>query len=98
MDQDTIAINLIEKENISKLKFPAKEVLKDSEAIQERKNALLRATALGNLQKRKSKIYFESVEGNMLVETTVWATTEKNITLKGGVTIPINCIYQIKSY
>jgi hypothetical protein len=30
------------------------------------------------------------------VETTIWATTDKRIVLKGGVVIPINRIHQVK--
>jgi hypothetical protein len=57
---------------------------------------LERATALGNVEHNKIKITFEDSEGLKQVETTIWATTDKRIILKGGVVIPIIRIHEVK--
>jgi hypothetical protein len=89
----TTTFETIEKENIQALKFPHDEVLQDKEAIQQRKNDLNRAQALGNLEHSKIKIFFEDNQSKKVVETTVWAVTDSSVVLKKGVEIPINRIY-----
>ena len=89
---DIIEIN---KEKIKNLRFPKDEVLSSSDQITRRQIKLENATRLGNIEHYKVKIVFQDSEGNKLVHTTIWATTEKNISLKGGVTIPINRIREI---
>ena len=91
----TTTFEVIEKENIEKLKFPADEVLKDKELIKERASELNRALTLGNLEHTKIKIYFEDDHSKKLVETTVWGVTDKRVILKQGVVIPINRVYKI---
>lgn len=86
----------IEKEMIENLKFPSSEVLIDPERIKERTNDLERALSLGNLEHSKIKIYFEDDMSCKLVETTVWAVTDKRVILKQGVGIPINRIHSVK--
>lgn len=88
---------LIEKENISTLNFISYDVIND-ESKKTLRNNLKLAERLGNGYKRKSKISFKSSEGLFKVETTVWSSNEKFITLKGGVSIPINCIDSISFY
>jgi len=56
---------------------------------------LLKATRLGNVLRNKVKIVFEDALGIKAVETTVWATTERNIALKGGTIIPIHRILEV---
>lgn len=87
---------LIQKEAIANLKFPRIEVLTAPDAIARRRTRLLRATRLGNVLRNKVKIIFEDALSLRMVETTIWATTEKNISLKGGVVIPICRIHQVK--
>jgi uncharacterized protein (UPF0248 family) len=89
---------LVQKEEIASLLFPKEEVLKSQEDIKTRRNDLERATTLGNMERGKIKIIFEDNQGVKKVETTVWATTEKNIILKGGVFIPIHRIHSISIY
>lgn len=84
---------IIEKENINSLKFPDTEVLSDDKAIYQRNNDLNRAQALGNLEHSKIKIYFEDNQSKKMVETTVWAVTDKSVILKKGVGIPIHRIF-----
>ncbi|MCB0396352.1 MAG: hypothetical protein KDD36_06850 [Flavobacteriales bacterium] len=88
----------IEKELIGNLRFRKTEVLNSKEDIFARKKLLEIATTLGNVYRRKVKILFETDENLNKVETTVWATTENNIVLKGGRTIPIHCIREVRIF
>lgn len=94
MDQERIQV--IDKEAISDLKFPDKEVLQDKEAITLRNHDLHRALSLGNLEYSKIKIYFKDNISAKMVNTTVLGITDKRVILKKGVLIPINRIYKIK--
>lgn len=86
---------LIEKENISGLKFPDTDVLSSKEEIQMRFSNLERALKLGNLEHNKIKIIFEDSEGIKQVNTTVWGVTDKRVILKQGVVIPIHRIHEV---
>jgi len=87
---------LVEKEQIAgKLEFPKHDVLSESNARLERETALQRATKLGNNYKGKIRLIFSTLSGDHVVETTVWASTEKNVQLKGGVLIPIHAIKEV---
>lgn len=92
------AANLIEKENITRLAFGNTDVLLDDQLKKQRTRKLKRAEQLGNAYKSKAKILFKSLEGIFKVETTVWATTEQYVSLKGGVLIPIHCIKGVDFY
>lgn len=92
----TSEFELIEKEKIEDLKFPAHEVLNDSGKIDERKTELNRALTLGNLEQQKIRIYFEDDQSRKVVETTVWGVTDKRVILKQGVVIPIHRVHSIK--
>jgi len=83
----------IEKEKIDSLKFPNSDVLQDNFAIHQRKTDLHRALSLGNLEHSKTRIFFEDNQSKKMVETTVWAVTDKSVILKRGVGIPINRIF-----
>ncbi len=84
----------VNKESIATSQFPADDVLnaKDKEALVL---LLESATKLGNMEHSKIKIVFEDSDAVKQVETTVWATTDKRVVLKGGIVIPINRIHQI---
>jgi hypothetical protein len=87
---------VIDKEVIGSLKFPTDDVLEDNaEAVEDRKDVLRRALALGNLERIKAKIYFEDELSKKVVETTVWGVTDKRVILKQGVVIPISRIHKI---
>lgn len=92
---NTATYDRIEKEQITNLKFPQEEVLKDKDQINEREAELNRALALGNLENIKIKIYFEDDSSLKLVETTVWGVTDKRVILKQGTVIPINRVHKI---
>ena len=85
----------IDKEAIATLKFPKTDVLKEIEEIKIRTGEINRALALGNLEHSKIKIFFEDSESKKVVDTTVWAVTDKNVLLKQGVMIPIHRIYKL---
>jgi hypothetical protein len=85
----------IDKEKIGELRFPQLEVLLDNEQIQERESNLKRALTLGNLERTKTRIFFEDEQSCRVVETTVWGVTDKRIILKHGVVIPICRVHSI---
>ena len=85
----------IDKEAIATLKFPKTDVLKEIDEIKIRTGEINRALALGNLEHSKIKIFFEDSESKKVVDTTVWAVTDKNVLLKQGVMIPIHRIYKL---
>ena len=86
----------LEKENVKELTFGTEDVLNEKEDKVKRKIDLQRAQALGAQSKSNIKIYIQDEEGvRFIVEATVWAATEKNVTLKGGVIIPNRSIYKV---
>lgn len=86
---------MIEKELIPSLTFETKDVLQTSIEQNLRNRMLYRAMLLGNNYKSKVKLTFVSKEGIRIVETTIWATTETNVILKGGIFIPICTITDV---
>ena len=82
---------LIEKEAID----VAKIIPADSYLSEELISKLASAPRLGNEFKAKATITFNTVDGPMKVETTVWSVTEKYIQLKSNVHIPIKCIIDV---
>jgi hypothetical protein len=86
---------LIEKENISGLKFPENDVLTSKDDIKIRTANLDKALKLGNLEHGKIKIIFEDAEGIKQVNTTVWGVTDKRVILKQGAVVPIHRIHEV---
>jgi hypothetical protein len=86
---------IIPKEDVHKYHFVTYDVLDTKESRVERKLELEKAMILGNSEHVKIKIFFMTTDGMKEVETTVWATTDETITLKGGVVIPITSISKI---
>ncbi|MBC8046006.1 MAG: hypothetical protein H7Y00_04375 [Fimbriimonadaceae bacterium] len=85
----------IQKEEIPKLEFHNKEVLSELHLIMRRKQLLTQGMVLGNTYHTKVQIIFEAISGILQVETTIWATTEEYVLLKGGVYLPIKCIHDV---
>ena len=86
----------INKEEIKgNVRFPGSDALSSREEREERKKKLDKAMLLGNGYKGKIKIIFETEDGQRAVETTVWATTDTTIQLKGDVSIPIHAIRDV---
>lgn len=94
IEQSTSCI--IQKENISHIKFPKEDVLLNKDKKKTRAFYLNRASQLGNLLKNKVHIYFKDAENNLMrVHTTIWAVTQHNVILKKGAIIPRHRILYI---
>ncbi len=85
----------VQKEAISGLKFITIHEPHDPSFDNSRRTDLERAMLLGNAEHQKVKILFETDEGTMFTETTIWNLTEDYIILKGNVDIPIRAIHYI---
>jgi uncharacterized protein (UPF0248 family) len=84
---------VIKKELILNLSF-----IEDKSTVEQHPNLMqqiLNATLLGNNEHKKVKIIFKDDNGVKLVETTIWASGQKFICLKGGSWIPIHRILEI---
>ena len=88
-------VPIVQKESLKASIFPREEVLKSKESAIERRSMLERATILSNLYHNKVAIVFEDNDGSKMVDTTIWATTDAAIMLKGGIVIPIHRIHSI---
>lgn len=89
-------LEIINKEEISNLQFSKKEVLLTPDDHKIRFADLQRAQTLGNLLQSKVKLIFETADNRIFqVETTIWAVGSDFISLKGGVSIPINAIHKV---
>jgi hypothetical protein len=93
---DTSGFELVEKESVAGMHFPAEEILRRESEIQARQEGLDRANALGNLEHYKVKIYFADDAGNKLVNTTIWGVTDQAILLKQNVVLPIHRIIKLE--
>lgn len=85
----------IAREIIPNLRCINSEVLECAEAYLQRKLSLQRAAQMSHTFYTKAKITFVTEEGIKEVITTIWAATDKNIILKGGISIPVCCIKEV---
>ena len=85
---------IIAKEAIKGLTFP-QEAINDANQRQELASQAERAMVLGNSEHGKVSVLFHSAQGKHKVETTIWVANEQDITLKGGVIIPLKAIESI---
>lgn len=84
---------LIEKEEVNGYDFlPAEIIAYESENIRK---SLFDAMMLGNSHHHKVHVAFNTSDGQKQVYTTIWATTDNFIILKGGRYIPINSIAKV---
>lgn len=93
---NTNEFQLVEKETIADYIFPDEEVLKNDADKKLRQTELDRAIALGNLEHSKVKIFFADEDGAKVVNTTIWAITDKSIVLKQNVIVPIRRIIKLE--
>ena len=91
--QEVLTPVLIEKESIAGLSFKNTVRFDQNPGLRKK---LEHATHLGNIGKVKFHIDFYSDTGLKSVQTTIWATGNKFICLKGGVWIPISRIVDIR--
>lgn len=89
-------IQKIEKENLKECTFRKPQYHYTDHEIRERNRRLFLAMLMGNNFRSKVRIVFNTLEGYKEVFTTVWATTEKFILLKGGAFIPIESIAHVE--
>ncbi len=64
--------------------------------LRERNRRLYLAMLMGNNFHSKVRVIFNTVEGYKEIFTTIWATTEKFILLKGGTFIPLEAIAYVE--
>lgn len=60
--------------------------------LRKRNQSLYFAMLVGNNFQGQARIIFNTIEGYREVFSTIWATTERFILLKGGSTIPLEAI------
>lgn len=89
------AICLIRKEEIPDYEMIRGDALSDPADIVRRREDVERAMKLGNNEHVKVKIIFETTEGTMSVETTVWEVTQNYLILKSNMAMPIRCVHRI---
>lgn len=90
------SIQKIEKEQLKECSFRKTVYQPTDHDLRERNRRLYLAMLMGNNFQSKVKIVFNTLEGYKEVFTTVWATTEKFILLKGGNFIPIEAISHVE--
>jgi hypothetical protein len=88
-------ICLISKEDIPKYEMIKGDALVNPADIARRREDVERAMKLGNNEHQKVKIIFETTEGTMAVETTVWEVTQNYLILKSNMAVPIRCVHRI---
>lgn len=89
---------LVAKESIVQLRFPAEEIKRSPEERKALQEKIKNATSLGNIDHHKCRIVFHDDEGPKMVETTIWASGDKNIVLKYGMTIPVHRIIDVQYF
>lgn len=91
----TTRIRKIEKDQLKGCAFK-KPADHDDYELNERNKRLYLAMLMGNNYDSKVRIIFNTIEGYREIFTTVWATTEKFILLKGGSYIPLEAIAKVE--
>jgi hypothetical protein len=89
------SIDLITKEHVSGIQFDTQDAITDPIQRKVRSQSLYHAMLLGNGYKGKVRIVFRTIEGIKAVETTVWQAGEQQISLKGGIHIPVKSIIEV---
>lgn len=56
------------------------------------------AVILGNGYRGKVTLVFQTKDGDVAVQTTIWQADSQCVTLKGGLTIPTSCIKEVRFY
>ncbi|TGE28848.1 hypothetical protein [Hymenobacter metallicola] len=90
---------LVAKENLGTLRFPAHDVLSLPAQRQWRRYEAERATTLGNGYHSKVDIYFQTATGETKrLYTTVWACDSEYLTLKSGAALPLRSVVGFDFY
>jgi len=85
----------IDCKEIVLLHFPKEDVLFSKDEREQRLNEVLEMMNDEALTDRMFRIVFQDIEGLKMVDTKIWALTEKEVILKKGVTIPLQRILKI---
>lgn len=88
--------SFVDKAHIASMEFESPEVLQTKEEQEQRRELLLKALKLGNLYRQKVIICFIHEGLKKYTITTIWHCDDFFITLKGGVLIPVKCIYKVE--
>jgi hypothetical protein len=89
--------DLIQKEEVGTLHFPATDVLPTIEDRRRRTHAIERACTLGNAHHGKVLIHFMTEDGHQYrIDTTIWACDDRFITLKAGASLPVRAVTEIE--
>jgi len=91
----TSTICIISKEELPSLEIAKGDAISNPFDRIARRNDLEKAMKLGNNEHQKVKIIFESVEGTMAVETTIWEVTQNYVILKSNMALPIRCVHRV---
>ena len=86
----------IEKEELKKCAFTTPNKRFTDFELRERNQRLYLAMLMGNNFSSPARIVFNTVDGYKEVCSTIWATTERYILLKGGNVIPLEAIASIE--
>ncbi len=86
----------IEKEQLKKCAFASPKTKFTDFEVRERNRSLYLAMLMGNNFSSPARIVFNTIEGYKEVCSTIWATTERYILLKGGSVIPLEAIASIE--
>ena len=86
----------IEREGLNRCSFRKPAFRFTDHEIRERNQRLYLAMLMGNNYSSEARIVFNTLEGYKEVWSTIWATTEKFILLKGGNTIPLEAIAEVE--
>lgn len=89
---------IIPKEQISAHQLVNGLASNDKNLFIRLKDELYRAMLMGNTTRSKVRIELNTINGPVAVETTVWASTDKHVTLKGGINIPFRYINEVFIY
>lgn len=91
------AIQRIEKEQMNSIIFAQDDIYSTADERSIRLYNLRRAMLLGNLYKSHVNLVCTNEVGELVeTEATVWAVTDQYVMLKGGITIPIKAIKEVK--
>jgi len=93
-----IEATIVNKEDISGLKFVSVDYPQNSNFPQDRRAELERALKLGNAEHQKVKIIFETDAGTRFTDTTIWNLTENYVILKGNIDIPVRSVHRIEFF
>ncbi|MTI33063.1 hypothetical protein [Xanthovirga aplysinae] len=91
----------IPKESVDRYHFLRWDAIRSTKGRRERLIKLEKAMKLGNTTHDKVKIYFKTVDEQVLsIEGTVWAVGtsggDSYVSLKGGKTIPVKSIIDVE--